>query len=104
MSATATQPLFDLFAAQDSSVRSPAPEPKTEAGKDEGSKLYANTARHEDAARRRFAGSGLTLEERISNVWEGLLRTGTADCPVCRGKLERAGDRGICTSCGSTLS
>ena len=48
--------------------------------------------------------SRLTLEERISNVWEGLLRTGTADCPVCRGPMERAGDRGHCLRCGSILS
>ena len=72
MSATAVQPLFDLFADQPDSPAS---------------------------------GHGsLTLEQRILNVWEGLLRTGSADCPVCRGKLQRAGDRGICTSCGSTLS
>jgi hypothetical protein len=48
--------------------------------------------------------SGLTLEERISNVWEGLLLTGTADCPVCRGPMERAGDSGHCLRCGSVLS
>ena len=71
MSATAVQPLFDLFAEPDS--------PATGHG-------------------------SLTLEERIFNVWEGLLRTGTAACPVCRGRMVRAGDRGRCTSCGSTLS
>ena len=73
MSATATRPLFDLFAEQqpDSPVA---------------------------------GGGNLTLGERMSNVWEGLLRTGTAVCPVCRGTLERAGQRGVCTSCGSTLS
>jgi tRNA(Ile2) C34 agmatinyltransferase TiaS len=48
--------------------------------------------------------SGLTLEERISNVWEGLLRTGTADCPVCRGPMERAGNGGHCRRCGSIVS
>ena len=46
----------------------------------------------------------LTLGERMSSVWEGLQRTGTAVCPVCRGTLERAGRQGVCTSCGSTLS
>jgi hypothetical protein len=73
MSATATRPLFDLFAEQqpDSPVA---------------------------------GGGNLTLGERMSSVWEGLLRTGTAVCPVCRGTLERAGQRGVCTSCGSTLS
>jgi hypothetical protein len=51
------------------------------------------------------AGRGsLTLGERMSDVWEGLLRTGTADCPVCRGPMERAGDSGHCLRCGSILS
>jgi hypothetical protein len=104
MSTTITQPLFELFAQPDTSGLSQHTEPKTEAGKDAGSKLYANTARHEDAARRRFAGSGLTLGERMSGVWEGLLRTGSAECPVCRGPMERAGERGHCLRCGSVLS
>jgi hypothetical protein len=46
----------------------------------------------------------LTLEERISKVWEGLAATGTADCPVCRGPMERAGSSGHCLRCGSVLS
>lgn len=46
----------------------------------------------------------LTLEQRISGVWEGLLRTGTADCPVCRGTMERVGQSGRCLRCGSVLS
>jgi hypothetical protein len=73
MSATATRPLFDLFADQQPDSRTSGP-------------------------------GNLTLGERISGVWEGLLRTGTADCPVCRGTLERTGQRGVCTSCGTTLS
>jgi hypothetical protein len=92
MSTTATQPLFNL------------PGAKTESGKDAGSKRYVNTARPEDAAGRRFAAPGLTLEERISKVWEGLVTTGTADCPVCRGPMERAGQSGHCLRCGSVLS
>ncbi len=51
------------------------------------------------------SGDGsLTLGERMSNVWEGLLSTGTADCPVCRGTMERAGHSGQCLRCGSVLS
>ena len=46
----------------------------------------------------------LTLGERMSSVWEGLLSTGTAECPVCRGPMERAGERGHCLRCGSVLS
>jgi hypothetical protein len=103
MSTTVTQSLFEFFAQPDTSSVGLS-EPKTEAGKDAGSKLYVNTARPEDAARRRFAGSGLTLGERMSSVWEGLLSTGTAECPVCRGPMERAGERGHCLRCGSVLS
>jgi hypothetical protein len=103
MSTTITQSLFELFAQPDTTSVGLSG-PKTEAGKDAGSKLYANTARPEDAARRRFAGSGLTLGERMSGVWEGLLSTGTAECPVCRGPMERAGERGHCLRCGSVLS
>ena len=46
----------------------------------------------------------VSLGERISDVWEGLLSAGSADCPVCRGTMERAGQRGICRDCGSVLS
>jgi DnaJ-class molecular chaperone len=88
------------------------PGANTESGEDTGS-------RPEDDAGRWLAAAGfadqqpdgfasrdarLTLEERISSVWEGLSSTGTADCPVCRGTLERAGHRGVCTSCGSSLA
>jgi hypothetical protein len=92
---------------------------KTESGEDAGSKRYVNTARPEDDARRWFAASdfadtqpdspdsgrgNLTLGERMSSVWEGLLRTGTAVCPVCRGTLERAGRGGRCRDCGTTMN
>ena len=51
------------------------------------------------------AGRGsLTLGQRMSSVWEGLLSNGTAECPVCRGPMERAGDNGHCLRCGSVLS
>jgi tRNA(Ile2) C34 agmatinyltransferase TiaS len=73
MSATATRPLFDLFADT------------------QPDGLAAHDAR-------------LTLEQRMSRVWEGLMSTGTADCPVCRGPMERAGDSGHCLRCGSILS
>jgi hypothetical protein len=62
--------------------------------------LFAESQPDRSACRQ----GGPTLEERISSVWEGLLRTGTADCPVCRGPMERAGDSGHCLRCGSILS
>jgi hypothetical protein len=65
-------------------------------------------------ARRNFAeqqpdspvsgGEGITLDERISGVWEVLLAAGTVDCPVCRGPMERMGESGHCLSCNSVLS
>ncbi len=51
-----------------------------------------------------FDDGRLTLEERISRVWEGLHAVGAADCPVCRGRMERAADGGQCASCGSILA
>ena len=74
MSTTVTQPLFGLFAEQQ-------PDSRTS-----------------------VARGDLTLEERISGVWEGLLRARTADCPVCRGPMERVGHSGHCLRCGSILS
>jgi hypothetical protein len=49
-------------------------------------------------------GRKLTLDERISRVWEGILAAGTADCPVCRGPMERMGNGGCCLRCNSTLT
>jgi hypothetical protein len=49
-------------------------------------------------------GRRLTLDERISKVWEGILATGAVDCPVCRGPMERMGEVARCFSCKTTLS
>ena len=49
-------------------------------------------------------GPRLTLDERISRVWEGLMGTGAVDCPVCRGRMERIGDSGRCLRCNSVLT
>jgi hypothetical protein len=57
--------------------------------------------------RRPCAGGGrLTLEEKLSSVWEGLLAAGQAECPVCRGRMERPAHEpaGACSTCGSALS
>jgi hypothetical protein len=83
------------------------PGAKTEADKDAGAKAYVNTTSPEDAVSRRFAAPGgrkLTLDERISKVWEGILAAGTADCPVCRGPMERMGSSGRCLRCHSVLT
>jgi hypothetical protein len=52
----------------------------------------------------RSGGRRLTLEQRISSVWEGLLATGAADCPICRGPLDRHAHEVRCGNCGATLS
>ncbi len=49
-------------------------------------------------------GGRLTLEQRISRVWEGLHAAGAAECPVCAGRMERSGSQGRCLDCGSKLS
>jgi hypothetical protein len=105
---------------------------KTEAAKESGRDVCSALERADDIGRRRFAaavsqlhggprdrqgelepgsghrprsgGEGLTLETRISRVWEGLLAAGLAECPVCGGELERLGSAGHCLSCGSELS
>lgn len=61
----------------------------------------------EDNAMRRFAGAqvgggGLTLEERLDCVWEGLRADGAAECPVCHGGMA-VGAAARCDSCGSRL-
>ena len=52
---------------------------------------------------RRSDGGRLTLEQRLDRVWEGLLAVGAADCPMCGAEMQRAGDAGRCTGCGTTL-
>lgn len=59
-------------------------------------------ARREDQAC--SDGGRLTLEQRISRVWEGLRAAGAAECPVCRGRMERVADAGECRRCGSVLA
>jgi hypothetical protein len=49
-------------------------------------------------------GRGLTLEQRVSGVWEGLRAVGHAECVVCGGRIEAEGSAGRCARCGSTLS
>lgn len=51
------------------------------------------------------AGGGrLTLGDVVAGVWEGLLAAGSAQCPVCRGRMEWHRDGGRCGGCGSALS
>jgi hypothetical protein len=55
------------------------------------------------------ARGGLTLDELIVGVWEGLAAHSTVACPVCGGAMTpRYGSApapvgGRCESCGSTL-
>lgn len=43
------------------------------------------------------------LEEWLGEIWTDLLRSGAAECPVCRGRMERTGERACCARCGSVL-
>ncbi len=56
------------------------------------------------------ARGGLTLDELITGVWEGLSAGQTVRCPACDGPLRPAGESGsrraggTCGDCGSHLS
>jgi hypothetical protein len=58
----------------------------------------------------RPARRGLTLDEVIVGVWEGLYAHHTATCPICGGEMvarHGSGPRpvgGRCTSCGTTIA
>lgn len=46
------------------------------------------------------ASGGVTLEGRVLGLWEDLVARGSAECPVCGGRIGRDG----CDGCGSELS
>jgi hypothetical protein len=50
-------------------------------------------------------GGGLTLEERLDCVWEGLRADGAAECPVCGGPMraQTQGRTARCSGCRSQL-
>src|SRR2546430_15912989 len=48
-------------------------------------------------------GGGLTLAMKVANVWEGLLATGVAACPVCGDRIESAAGGGRRGGRGATL-
>jgi hypothetical protein len=50
---------------------------------------------------RLFDAPGPTLEDRVLGVWDELVASGHAGCPVCGGSLRVAGG---CEDCGSELS
>ncbi|MEX2196630.1 MAG: hypothetical protein WD844_15220 [Thermoleophilaceae bacterium] len=48
----------------------------------------------------------LTLEQKLTGVWEGLVAAGSAACPLCGAEMRREPGRaeGRCGGCGSALS
>jgi hypothetical protein len=46
---------------------------------------------------------GSTLVTLTQRLWEGLW-AGGAPCPVCSGQLRLDNGRGVCNTCGTTLS
>ena len=52
----------------------------------------------------RSGGGGLTLEQLLDGVWEGLHADGAAECPVCRTRMTAVSGGGSCGGCGSSLS
>ena len=51
----------------------------------------------------RSGGGGLTLEQVLDSVWEGLHADGAAECPVCHHRMTPDAAGGHCGGCGSTL-
>jgi hypothetical protein len=53
-------------------------------------------------------GGGLTLDDAIVGVWEGLVARATVACPLCGGALQPRLDGGAvggrCGGCGTTLA
>lgn len=49
-------------------------------------------------------GRGLTLEERLDSVWEGLRADGAAECPICHGRMVAGAPVCCCGACGSRLT
>jgi hypothetical protein len=51
-------------------------------------------------------GHRLTLGQVLDSVWEGLCAGGTAECPLCRGRIVQlsADSPARCGRCGTTVS
>jgi hypothetical protein len=53
-------------------------------------------------------GDGLTLDDAIVGVWEGLAAQAVVACPLCGGALQPRSARdaagGSCRDCGTTLA
>jgi hypothetical protein len=78
------------------------------AGQGRRAERVLRARRPEDTGLRRHSppggGEGLTLGTQLAGVWEGLLTTGAAECPVCGGAMSRLEGSGACSGCGSLLS
>jgi hypothetical protein len=53
------------------------------------------------SAPRLFRPGETSLEDVVLGAWEGLARSGRAECPVCGGRIAR---EARCEDCGSELS
>jgi hypothetical protein len=45
-----------------------------------------------------------TLEQTLERAWREALAAGAAECPLCRARMDLAGDEAECAGCGSRLS
>ena len=50
---------------------------------------------------RLFEAGGRTLEDSIVHIWDELVTSGRAECPVCRSEMSAVHG---CAGCGSELS
>ena len=60
--------------------------------------LFANAAEHP------VAGGRVTLEQRLTATLQAARTNGSAECPVCRGRMTSTRAGAECAACGSRLS
>jgi hypothetical protein len=60
--------------------------------------------RAERSSPARPGGGRITLEERLQSAWRGLHAGGTAECPLCGGRMTLGAGVGECGGCGGRLS
>jgi hypothetical protein len=61
--------------------------------------LFAEARRCQPAG-----GRGMTLEDRLEDVWRAVQAEGVAECPVCHAALRTEDGAARCSGCGSTLA
>jgi len=103
----ATDPMPRLFPDGGEGAAAAADRPGFPERRTEGPEEAAPRAGRSGSAGGR--GDGMTLEQLISGVWDEVLATGRAACPLCGGELlgrasaHARATEGRCRDCGTTI-